>query len=128
MHAHELERMNAGNVAQLLAAYMVREDVSARLGTLRARVLAVVGSESGNREAMQDLVGALPKDQCSLVEVKGAGGLVTEERPSALAEPLRLFLQGFGYCLPQLNSRLRALNDESSSGSDDESGKSSGSD
>lgn len=111
MHAHELTRINSANVAQLLAAYMVREDVSERLPSLRARVLAFVGSESGYLEAMQELMATLPREQGAYVEIKGAAGLLTEERPEAMAEPMRYFLQGFGYCLPTtLNARLRALN------------------
>jgi len=125
----EISRMNPINLYHLINdAYMQRPGIATDdISKIRSRVVIFAGCDSAYRDIDIELLSLLNRNECSYLEFKEKGGLLTEEVPNEFSTPVKYFFQAFGLCLPKLdidaiNRRLRAIGtDSDSEGESDDS-------
>ncbi len=92
----ELDRLSIPNMVRFAMAEVQREDLSAKLGQLKAKTLLVTGRESPLRFHTEDAFPSFNPAKVTWLDVMDMGSLVLEEKPDKVAKALSLFLQGFG--------------------------------
>lgn len=94
-----LDRLNASNLVRLLGADAARDDISAKLHELKARLLLVTGKESALRYHTEDAFASFNPETTSWLDVHDCGSLVHEEHAEQLSQSLSLLLEA----LPPIN-------------------------
>ena len=89
-----LDRLNPANLTRLLAADSWRDDVSAELKKIKAKVLVVTGKESALRHHAAEAFHLFNPELSSWLDVHECGSLVHDEYPEQMAQSLSLFMQG----------------------------------
>ena len=85
----------AGAVRRYLWAFLRRDDITERVAALpKTHFLFFSGYSSYTAPDSEALFGAAPNDRSSMITVRQAGTLITEERPLEFIVPIQLFLQG----------------------------------
>lgn len=85
------------NVMRYLEAIHHRQDLTENLEKLKCRTLILVGDQSPFYHEALHINNAMNRRYNALIEVKGAGSLVTEERPQSMLVPIELFLTGYAF-------------------------------
>lgn len=92
----EIDRTNSDNLYKYVQGFQRRTDIHPKLKDLGCRVLLLVGDstmlEAESIEAMGHMTG-----KGELIRVVDTGMLVSVERPEAMVQPFKLFLNGLGY-------------------------------
>lgn len=94
-----LDRLNASNLTRLLTADCWRDDITAELKSIKAKVLVITGKESALRHHAAERFHEFDPEHSSWLDVHDSGSLVHNEYPEQMAQSLSLFLQG----IPPLN-------------------------
>ncbi|PPR91836.1 hypothetical protein GOBAR_AA28850 [Gossypium barbadense] len=74
-----------------------RHDLTDDLKKLQCKTLIFVGESSPFHAESVHMSDKIGRKNCTLVEVKACGSLVTEEHPLAMLVPIEFFLMGFGF-------------------------------
>lgn len=64
---------------------------------IRAQMLMFVGDNTPHENEAVNVLKQLKPNQAEWLRVNNAGFLITEDKPQACVEPLKLFLNGRGY-------------------------------
>lgn len=89
-----LDRLNASNLLRLLAADTWRDDITAKLGEVKARLLLVTGKDSALRYHTAEAFALFDAANTSWLDVADSGSLVHEEHPDQVARSVSLLLEG----------------------------------
>ncbi|XP_022745070.1 pollen-specific protein SF21-like isoform X2 [Durio zibethinus] len=92
-----LDERQSPNVMRFLQAINKRHDLTDDLKKLRCKTLIFVGESSPFHSESVHMSTKIGRKNCTLVEVKACGSLVTEEHPLAMLVPIEFFLMGFGF-------------------------------
>ncbi|KAK8494918.1 hypothetical protein V6N12_033793 [Hibiscus sabdariffa] len=92
-----LDERQSPNVMRFLQAINRRHDLTDDLKKLQCKTLIFVGECSPFHAESVHMSTKIGRTNCTLVEVKACGSLVTEEHPLAMLVPIEFFLMGFGF-------------------------------
>lgn len=92
-----LDERQSPNVMRFLQAINRRHDLTDDLKKLQCKTLIFVGESSPFHAESVHMSDKIGRKNCTLVEVKACGSLVTEEHPLAMLVPIEFFLMGFGF-------------------------------
>ncbi|XWS58317.1 hypothetical protein CRYUN_Cryun08bG0023600 [Craigia yunnanensis] len=92
-----LDERRIPNVMRFLQAMNKRHDLTDDLKKLQCKTLIFVGESSPFHTESVHMSTKIGQKNCTLVEVKACGSLVTEEHPLAMLVPIEFFLMGFGF-------------------------------
>ncbi|PPD91138.1 hypothetical protein GOBAR_DD11914 [Gossypium barbadense] len=92
-----LDERQSPNVMRFLQAINRRHDLTDDLKKLKCKTLIFVGESSPFHAESVHMSDKIGRKNCTLVEVKACGSLVTEEHPLAMLVPIEFFLMGFGF-------------------------------
>ncbi|XWS42485.1 hypothetical protein CRYUN_Cryun16bG0017900 [Craigia yunnanensis] len=98
-----LDERQSPNVMRFLQAINKRHDLTDDLKKLQCKTLIFVGESSPFHTESVHMSTKIGRKNCTLVEVKACGSLVTEEHPLAMLVPIEFFLMGFGFYRQQLH-------------------------